>query len=269
MAGAPDVPVAPVGPVRVTLVWDREPPGRAVLAALSERAIDVEVCSAGVFDAPPDGAEILASDRPLALLWLSGPLEQGAEELLACAVAWRDRSGPALLLMGCAPDGTPDDAERAMAAGFDDFVAGRSSPRELAARLWGLARRLGVSAPSAVPPAPLTHGRLVLDAPRQELWVAERRVRLTRLEVSLVAALMEAHGSTLTRAELVDRVWGGPPGHPARSGVGSARGPSGRGEDNLDVGARAVDNLILRLRRKSRTPGLIATVRGVGFRLTL
>ena len=49
------------------------------------------------------------------------------------------------LCVGCAPLGTSLDCERALAAGFDDFMAGRASPRELAARVRSVARRIGQS----------------------------------------------------------------------------------------------------------------------------
>jgi two-component system OmpR family response regulator len=57
---------------------------------------------------------------------------------------------------------------------------------------------------------------------------------------------MQASGRTMSRAELLDQVWG---------------------EDELEVGVRAVDNLVCRLRRKLGDPGLLVTVRGIGFRL--
>ena len=60
-------------------------------------------------------------------------------------------------------------------------------------------------------------------------------------------ALMTARGRPLSRAELLDAVWGG---------------------GDLEVSERAVDNVILRLRRKLPTPDVLETVRGVGFRLT-
>jgi len=58
--------------------------------------------------------------------------------------------------------------------------------------------------------------------------------------------LMKARGRPLSRAELLDAAWG---------------------EGELDVSERAVDNVILRLRRKLPNPDAIETVRGVGFRL--
>jgi DNA-binding response OmpR family regulator len=90
-------------------------------------------------------------------------------------------------------------------------------------------------------------GRLVLDGARHELWVDGRRVSVTAMELAILSALMHASGRTMSRAELLDQVWG---------------------EDELEVGVRAVDNLVCRLRRKLGDPGLLVTVRGVGFRLS-
>jgi DNA-binding response OmpR family regulator len=59
-------------------------------------------------------------------------------------------------------------------------------------------------------------------------------------------ALVRARGRTLSRADLLDAAWG---------------------DADLDVSERAVDNVILRLRRKLSRPDVIQTVRGVGFRL--
>ena len=53
-------------------------------------------------------------------------------------------------------------------------------------------------------------------------------------------------GRPLSRIELLDQAWG---------------------EEDLEVSERAVDNVILRLRRKLPEPDVIETVRSVGFRL--
>jgi DNA-binding response OmpR family regulator len=135
------------------------------------------------------------------------------------------------------------DSERALAAGFDDFVAGRLSVRELAGRLRALLRRL---APRPAVAGRLGVGKLTLDAAGHDLWVGERRIRLTRLESLTLAALMRAPGHTLSRAELLDRVWG---------------------DGAADTSPRAVDNVMQRLRRKVGGGDAIVTVRGLGFRL--
>jgi DNA-binding response OmpR family regulator len=50
----------------------------------------------------------------------------------------------------------------------------------------------------------------------------------------------------MSRSELLDHAWG---------------------SANFDISERAVDNVVLRLRRKLGKPDLIQTVRGVGFRI--
>jgi len=62
----------------------------------------------------------------------------------------------------------------------------------------------------------------------------------------MVVALVRARGGVLTRTELLDQAWG---------------------NDSLEVGERAVDNVVLRLRKKVGRPELIETVRGIDFRL--
>jgi DNA-binding response OmpR family regulator len=69
---------------------------------------------------------------------------------------------------------------------------------------------------------------------------------LTSVELAVLRELMKARGRPLSRAALLDLAWG---------------------EGELEVSERAVDNVILRLRRKLPRPDLIETVRGVGFRL--
>jgi len=176
-----------------------------------------------------------APPAQLVLAWLPAGVDGAALERL---VRWRRHAEVPVALLGCAPSGTVDDSERALAAGFDDFVAGRRSVRELAGRLRALARRLD-------PPSlaeRLSLGRLVLDTPNLDAWIDGRRLRLTPLEARTLEALVRAPGHTLTRAQLLEHVWG------------------------HDTTARAVDNLVQRLRRKVGEESVVA-IRRVGFRL--
>ena len=213
-------------PVRAVLVpVGGAPPAGEMIAALTRESIDVVVDT--------DGA---SSDRPVALVWL--PADPDVETL-AAAVRWL----PPKLVLGCAPQGSAAVGERALAAGFDDFVAGRAPARELAARLRVLARCATGERRRAR--ELLSHGRVALDTARHELYVDDRRISVTALEVTVLATLILARGKALTRAELLDQVWGA---------------------DDLDIGPRAVDNLVLRLRRKVGED-VIVTVRGIGFRI--
>lgn len=120
--------------------------------------------------------------------------------------------------------------------------------RELAGRLRAVARRLVPRPGAAAAVGRLGVGRFTLDAAGHDLWVGERRVRLTKLESRTLAALMRAPGYTLSRAELLDRVWG---------------------DEAAETSPRAVDNVVQRLRRKvgGAAEEAIVTVRGLGFRL--
>src|SRR5262249_20606981 len=114
----------------VSLVVMRGAPAvEPVAAALEREAIDVTTCDEAYLD---EGRV----DRPLELVRMPADVDDAR---LGAAPARRER-GAALLVLGCAPTGGPGLAERALALGFDDFVSGRSSGRELAARLRVLGR---------------------------------------------------------------------------------------------------------------------------------
>jgi DNA-binding response OmpR family regulator len=159
-------------------------------------------------------------------------------------VQWLAGADSPVGLIGCSQDGDTGLREMALATGFDDFVTGEISVRELAARIRALARRMGT--PSQQGEDGPRFGKILYDGGRYQVWVSGRRVRLTRTQLAVMRALIAARGRALTRREILDAAWA----------------------DNLDVGERAVDNVILRLRRKLGDPRLIVTVRGVGFRLS-
>jgi two-component system phosphate regulon response regulator PhoB len=203
-------------------------------------------CDAFALELAREGVRVarLAKDRPpsgvaIALAWLPGG---AADATLEALHAWRRAARESIPLVGCAPSGDTADSERALAIGFDDFVAGRSAPREMARRLRAVARRSGRkrSAPRRA------YGRIRVDPIEHRLWVDGVGVRVTRTELAVMAALVEAAGQSRSRADLLVTAWG---------------------QDALDLGERAVDNIVMRLRRKLPDPDLIVTVRGVGFRL--
>ena len=88
--------------------------------------------------------------------------------------------------------------------------------------------------------------QLTLDLYRRSLWVQGKTIALTSIELAVLRELMLARGRPLSRTDLLDAAWG---------------------DGDLEVSERAVDNVILRLRRKLPRPELIETVRSVGFRL--
>jgi DNA-binding winged helix-turn-helix (wHTH) protein len=94
------------------------------------------------------------------------------------------------------------------------------------------------------------HGPLTLDTERREAVVYGRAVPLTRLEFDFLRILLEAPGRTFSRDEVITRL---------------------HAIDGKVPTDRALDNLVVRLRRKlrddPRRPRLIQAVWGLGYRL--
>jgi hypothetical protein len=223
--------------VGVTVVAVEGSPSIAPLIQdLGREVLDVDVASIDLVNGET------TPERQVLLFWIPPGLPPS---FYARAVAWSERHHPRPGLLGCAVGGSAGDSELALDAGFDDFVVGVCSTRELAARVRAVHRR--VNWPGLRRPGRLRFGAMTLNTDGHELWFQGRAITLTGTELSVFRALMRAQGRTLSRAELLDHAWG---------------------EGNLEISERAVDNVILRLRRKIGQPELIQTVRGVGFRLS-
>jgi DNA-binding response OmpR family regulator len=142
-----------------------------------------------------------------------------------------------------------DEADRvaALETGADDYVTKPFSPREVVARVRAVLRRVAPAQkdpPSS--PAPL----ITADEQTRRATVAGHPLELTRVEFDLLARLLENPGRVYTRAQLIDSVWG----------------------DGFAISDRTVDSHVKSLRKKvgeaGGDPGLIETVRGVGYRVT-
>lgn len=138
------------------------------------------------------------------------------------------------------------DCVAALEAGADDFIAKPFSPRALVARARAVLRRHDRGDANE---ARIETGLLAIDlAARVATW-RDRAIELTRLELDLLAALARAPGRVLSRAQLVETVWG--------AGVAMTE--------------RTVDSHLKTLRKKldhaGAPPTLVENVRGVGFKL--
>lgn len=220
----------PLRVVVVTLVTTAST--HAVVAELRRGAMHVDVLSAQALDQPPQAPVYVVSVE-------AAPGDALAGRIVAWATASALRPG----LIGLIDSGNARDCETLLAAGFDDAAATPVSPREVAARVRAVHRRVHWK---GVANGRLRFGELTLDLYGRALWFRGRTISLTSIELAVLRELIKARGCPLSRIELLDRAWG---------------------EEDLEVSERAVDNVILRLRRKLPAPDVIETVRSVGFRL--
>ena len=139
------------------------------------------------------------------------------------------------------------DRVAALETGADDYVMKPFSPREVVARVRAVLRRAG-ALPAVEPRA--ADVALSLDEATRRAQVDGKQLDLTRVEFDLLASLLESPGRVYTRAQLIDKVWG----------------------DGFAITDRTIDSHVKSLRRKvgeaGGDPGLIETVRGVGYRIT-
>jgi len=129
--------------------------------------------------------------------------------------------------------------------GADDYVTKPFSQRELVARMRAVLRRgADVEAASDI----LEAGGVRLDAARHLVAVRGTPVKLALKEFELLEALLVDAGRVLTRAQLIDRVWG-------FDYVGDTK--------TLDV---HIKRLRAKLERDPAHPVLLTTVRGLGYK---
>src|SRR5262245_29851103 len=88
-------------------------------------------------------------------------------------------------------------------AGADDYLTKPFALEELLARVRALGRR-GAEGPDTV----LRVGDLTLDESRREVHRAGRALALTAREFDLLSYLMRNAGRVLSKAQIVDHVWG-------------------------------------------------------------
>ena len=224
------------GWVRVLVVEDNEAMADAVQRGLIAEGFGVDVAADGV-----DGLW-RAREHPYDVIVLDIMLP-GVNGYEICRTL-RAEAVTTPILMLTAKDGEYDIAE-GLDLGADDYLTKPFSFVVLVARVRALARR-GNPVPGS---QTIRVGPLRVDTATHRCSLDGQSVRLTAREYALLETLARRVDEPLTRSELLDRVWG----------------------CDHDGGSNVVDVYIGYLRKKLAVhadgPGLIETVRGVGYRL--
>jgi len=217
--------------VRVLLVEDDVRVAAAVRSALAKRGIAITWVSTG------RDALARMSGSDVVLLDLGLPDVNGFE---LCRTM---RAGSDVAIIVVSAKGQVDDRILGLQSGADDYLVKPFNIDELLARVQAVLRRRSIESP--VRPELLRVGDIEIDLPRHEVAVGGEPIALSRKEFQLLAMIAAADGDVCPRERLIAEVWGG-------TWAGANR--------TLDVH-------VATLRTKLDRPGLIVTVRGVGYRL--
>lgn len=225
---------------RVLVVEDEESFRDAIAFMLRKEGFEVDVAADGrvaveIFDA--SGADLVLLDVML-------PGLSGTE---VCRILRQQSSVP--IIMVTARDSEIDKVV-GLELGADDYVTKPFSSRELVARIRAVLRRGTGAEKSAAEADVLEAGPVRMDLDRHVVTVADEEVRLPLKEFELLEVFLRNRDHVLTRAQLIERVWGG-------DYFGDTK--------TLDV---HVKRLRSKIEPDPASPRHLLTVRGVGYKLT-
>ncbi|CAB4539762.1 MAG: response regulator [Actinobacteria bacterium] len=141
-----------------------------------------------------------ANNPDIVLLDLMMPGMSGNE---VCRVIRQTSNVPVIMLT--AKDSEIDKVV-GLEIGADDYVTKPYSTRELLARMKAVLRRN--SEPTPVTDGLLEGGPVSMDVDRHLVFVNGQKVAMPLKEFELLELLLENRNRVLTRAQIIDRVWG-------------------------------------------------------------
>ena len=213
---------------------------------------------------------LLVEDSPMIIRGLQYTLEQAGYEVVVCMSAHmaNDRLDKmhfdVAVLDVNLPDGsgydicrrlksdtdtpvvflTARDEENDVVMGFelgaDEYILKPFRNRELISRIENVLRRTGKTKKR------LTAGEVEIDVEKDKVYVSGREVEFTQLEYKILYMLMQNAGQTLTREQILERIW--------------------------DLAGNFVEDntltvYIKRIREKLGEADVIKTVKGIGYKV--
>jgi DNA-binding response OmpR family regulator len=216
--------------MRVLLVEDHVELAETVATGLRREGMAVDIAFDGL-----DALERVAGTT-YDVVVLDRDLPKVHGDAVCAALVNAQRSARILMLTAAT---LVDDRVHGLNLGADDYLTKPFAFEELVARIHALARR----SPST--PPVVRRGHLVVDRARRRVSRAGRPLSLTRKELGLLVALLDADGAVVSPEDLLERVW----------------------DEHADPFSRTVTVTLARLRGKLGEPELIETVIGCGYRI--
>ncbi|MCP4183350.1 MAG: response regulator transcription factor [Hyphomicrobiales bacterium] len=191
-----------------------------------------------VVDKAYDGEEghFLGSSEPYdaVILDVGLPIKDG----ITILEEWREENRTMPVLMLTARDRWSDKVA-GIDAGADDYVSKPFHVEEVLARIRALIRRTSGLASSQI-----TCGPLSFDTRTSKAQIEGRQLKLTSLELRLLAYLLHHQGQVISRTELTEHLY----------------------DQDFDRDSNTIEVFVGRLRKKMGV-NLIETIRGMGYRM--
>ena len=215
--------------MNVLVVQDEAPVASFIKRGLEAEGFAVRTASDGA-----EGLELArSSDFDVIVLDLVLPTVMGKEILTRLRA-----SGSSVPVIVLTNDHPVSDRVDILNAGADDYVTRPCSFSELLARIRARLRTADQTESTTI-----SCGRVSLDVNTREVRMSGRSVELTAREFALLETLMHHPGQVLSRAQVLDQVWG----------------------YDRDPSSNVVEVYVGYLRRKLRRD-VVETVRGAGYR---
>jgi DNA-binding response OmpR family regulator len=210
----------------------------ALRAVLAQHGLEVACAATG-----EQALELVGDGVDVVLLDLGLPDQDGFK---ICAQIRKISTVPIIMVTA---RGDTRSRVHGLNLGADDYIVKPYHVAELVARIHAVTRRARPAPPDAAAPSapgtPVVVGPVRIDLLAWSVTVADEPVHLTAKEFDLLALLARRPGVVFRREQILSEIWG-----TAWAGA-----------------ARTLEVHVASLRQKLGVPGVIETVRGVGYRL--